>query len=77
MIYVESFPGWDSFAALVSHIRFVKDHNKRIQRVAAVTDSGFLSTIPKIAGHFVRAKIQHFPYQDKDAAMQWLSMAGE
>lgn len=72
MIYAESFPGWSDFAALVSHIRFVKDHQQRIARIAAVTDSGFLSVLPRIANHFVRADVRHFAYQDRQAAVDWL-----
>lgn len=72
MIYAESFPGWADFAALVSHIRFAKDHQQRIARIAAVTDSGFLSILPKIANHFVKADVRHFAYADKQAALAWL-----
>jgi hypothetical protein len=72
MIYTESFPGWNDFSGLVSHIRFVKDHQKAIKKVAAVTDSGFLSILPGIADHFVKAEIRHFEYDDRDDAMEWL-----
>jgi len=73
MIYVESFPGWSDFAALVSHLKFVKDHHRQIAKVAAVTDSGFLSVMPRIADHFVHAEIRHFDYNDKSDAIAWLS----
>ncbi len=76
MIYAESFPGWTDFAALVSHIRFTKDHQHRIARIAAVTDSGFLSILPKIANHFVKADVRHFPYDQKQAALEWLQQPG-
>ena len=46
MIYTESFPGWENFAGLVSHIKFVKNHHKHIKKVAAVTDSGIASFLP-------------------------------
>lgn len=75
MIRTESFPGWDSFAALVSHFQFVKNHQKYISRVAAVTDSSFLSIMPVIADHFIDAKIKHFNYDEKDRAMEWLKEA--
>lgn len=39
MIQAGSFPGWESFAALVSHMRFVRDHHRSIGKVAAVSDS--------------------------------------
>lgn len=72
MIYAKSFPGWDSFAGMLSHIKFVKDHHQRIGKVAVVTDSGVLSILPQIASHFVAAEIKHFPYQEKKVALDWL-----
>ncbi len=72
MIYVESFPGWKDFAGLVSHLRFVRDHHRKIGKVAAVTDSGFLSIAPRIAQHFVHADVRHFPYADRAQALAWL-----
>lgn len=73
MICVDSFPGWDDFGALVSHLKFVKDHHQRIKKVAAVTDSTFLSIMPRVVDHFVSAEVKHFDYGDKEAALQWLS----
>ena len=72
MICAKSFPGWESFAALVSHLKFVADHHRRIERIAAVTDSGFLKIVPRIASHFVQAKIEHFDFEEKDRALAWL-----
>ena len=73
LISAKSFPGWKDFAALVSHLRFVKNHHQKIQKVAAVTDSGFLSILPHIANHFVAAEVKHFDFRDKDRALEWLS----
>lgn len=72
MVYAESFPGWNNFAALVSHLKFVKDHHRNIRKVAAVTDSGFLSILPRVANHFVHADVRHFDYGDKESALNWL-----
>ena len=72
MIYTESFPGWENFAALISHMKFVKGHHHDIKKVAAVTDSGFLSILPRIANYFVHAEVKHFPYKDKNRALNWL-----
>ena len=72
LIEAEAFPGWQDFAALISHLRFVKAHHTRIDRVAAVTDSGVLSVLPQVASHFVKAEVRHFPYQDRQIALDWL-----
>jgi len=72
MIYVKSFPGWDNFAAFLSHMKFVKNHHQKVKKIAAVTGSGFLSIMPQVANHFIRAEVRHFDYDDKDAALNWL-----
>ena len=30
IMHTKSFPGWDSFAALFSHLQFVKEHHRKI-----------------------------------------------
>lgn len=75
MIYSDSFPGWDDFHALVSHIRFISNHHQAIRRVAFVTDSAVLTLLPRIASHFVAAEVRHFHHADRDTALDWL--AGE
>src|SRR3954462_14547543 len=62
LLDAESFPGWKDFAALVAHLRFVRDHHRKIEKIAVVSDSSFLSVAPKIATHFVQADLRHFPH---------------
>jgi hypothetical protein len=73
MIEAPSFPGWTGFAALLSHLRFVRDHHTRIERVAVVSDSAVLTIMPQLAAHFVRAEVRHFAEADRDAALHWLA----
>ena len=72
MICAKTFPGWDSFGALVSHLKFVRDHHRQVSRVAAVTDSEFLKIMPHIAKHFVSAQIRQFPSDEKTEGLAWL-----
>jgi hypothetical protein len=67
-----SFPGWDSFGAMVTHFRFVRDHHKHVKKVAVVTDSHLGDVAEHLASHFVSAKIQHFPADQLDQARQWI-----
>jgi hypothetical protein len=73
MVHTESFPGWADFAALLSHLKFVRDHQSKIEKVAAVSDSGFLRIMPSVASHFVKAEVRHFDYHDKEKALAWLT----
>ncbi|KPK55870.1 MAG: hypothetical protein AMS22_03065 [Thiotrichales bacterium SG8_50] len=73
LIHVEFFPGWDSFAGLVSHIRFVKNHHKHIKRVTIGTDSSLGTLAESLASHFVRAEISIFAFADFDKAKDWVA----
>jgi len=76
LVDAQSFPGWEDFSVLLSHLHFVGDYQARIKRVAAVTDSGFLAILPKVADYFAAADVRHFEYQDRDKALNWLRTGG-
>ena len=73
IIHTPEFPGWDSFAAMVTHLKFVRDHHKKIKRLAIVTDSPLGEFAEHIASHFVSAEIKHFAYDEMDQAKDWLT----
>jgi hypothetical protein len=73
LIDAESFPGWKDFAGLLAHLRFVKDHHQKIQNVAVVSDSTFLTYAPRIASHFVQADLKHFSCSQREDALHWLT----
>jgi tRNA U38,U39,U40 pseudouridine synthase TruA len=72
MIVAEHFPGWDDFSALSAHVRFVKDHHRKIRRVAVVTNDRLVSAMPRIASRFVDAKIRAFQMTERDEALLWV-----
>ena len=76
IVSTKDFPGWDSFASLAGHIRFVKSHHEQLSHVALVTDSKLGNVAEKIAGHFLSAEIRHFPYDQFREAMNWVGGDG-
>ena len=70
VIYAKSFPGWDSFAALSSHLRFVKEHHQKISRAAFATNSVVGNFAETVASHFVNAAIKDFSSQELEAGHQ-------
>jgi hypothetical protein len=72
IIQVKSFPGWEDFAGLISHLQFVREHHKKIEKVAAVSDGRIVSIMPKIVDHFVNAKVKYFPYESLNEAISWV-----
>ena len=72
MIVAEHFPGWDDFAALTSHLRFVREHHQKIRRIAFVTDDRLLSVLPRISAQFLVAESRAFPMAERDDALLWV-----
>ena len=72
IIQVKSFPGWEDFAGLISHSQFVREHHKKIEKVAAVSDGRIISIMPKIVDHFVNSTVKYFPYETLDEAFEWV-----
>lgn len=73
IIDAPTFPGWDDFAAFSSHLRFVKDHQKHIKKIAVVTNSVLGSIGEHLVSHFVAAEIKHFPVGQVGQAKRWIT----
>ncbi len=75
LLIVEHVPGWESFAALVQHLKFARDHHKRVSRVAVLTDNSLLKIAPEIAAHFAHPEFRVFASGDRVGAVNWLKGA--
>ena len=76
IISTRKFPGWESFSSLIKHFKFVKDHHKKLSRVAIVTDSVLGDFAERIVTHFVSAEIKHFAFDELSKAQSWILNAG-
>lgn len=74
MINAEPFPGWRDLSSILQHLSFINAYQKEIERIAVVSNSGFMAMTPRMADHIVAADIRHFVYKDRDKAMSWLAI---
>lgn len=72
MICSEKFRGWKNLQGLWSHLRFVRDHHKKIKKVAFVCDSIIPKLVINIAKYFVHPEAKYFQYNQENSAMQWI-----
>jgi hypothetical protein len=77
VLHAKSFPGWGNFESLITHIRFFRDHHRKVKRVALAADGEIASIGPALARHFVQAEINEFSYHDLDAAISWAQGGSE
>lgn len=73
IIHVKKFPGWDSFSALITHLKFIKAHHKKVSHIAFVTDSPIGAFAEHVANHFINAEIKSFSFSELDNSVKWIS----
>jgi len=71
------FPGWDSFGAMVTHLRFVRNHHEHVKKIAVVTDSHLGDFAEHLVSHFISAEIRQFPAGQSEMARQWIAGNGD
>lgn len=71
VVHARAFPGWENATALMRHVRFVRDHHRKISRVALAADGALAGVAPRIGEHFVHAEVRRFSFDDLDAAVSW------
>lgn len=75
LIQSKEFPGWENFGGFSAHMHFVKEHHKKVERIAVVTDSSIAGVAESLGRHFTSAEVKHFPFPDDTQAMDWLKAA--
>jgi len=75
MIQAKGFPGWENFGGFAAHMHFVRDHHRKVERVAIVTDSPVAGVAESLGKHFTSAEVRHFSFPDDKKAMDWLMTA--
>ena len=77
VIHARRFPGWENLGGLLRHVRFVRDHHRKIKRIAVAADGELATLAPRIGEHFVQAEVKGFGYDALDAAIAWAAAGGQ
>jgi len=72
VIDTSEFTGYESFNSFITHFKFVKEHQKYIEKLAILTDSDLILIAEKLGGLFIHAKIERFKLTDIDKAFKWV-----
>ena len=76
MVVAPSFLGWENFEGLIEHLKFVRDHHQKIERVAVLTDNHVLKVAQVIANHLAHPDFKLFEPRDEVVAILWLEGKG-
>ena len=73
IIHTKKFPGWKNLNSFFSHIKFIKNHHRKIVKLAAVADGIMANFMPALANYFVKAQVKHFAYDQLEEAKKWVN----
>ena len=71
VIHARQFPGWENVKSLLRHIRFVRDHHQKVNRVALAADGKLVTLAPRLAEHFIHAEVKSFGCDELEDAIAW------
>ncbi|MGE3272121.1 MAG: STAS/SEC14 domain-containing protein [Chloroflexota bacterium] len=71
VIHAREFPGWENPGSFVQHVRFVRNHQRNVRRVALCASGRWAELAPRLAENFVSAEIRQFPGDHLDEAITW------
>ncbi len=71
VIHAREFPGWENLGSLWRHLRFVRDHHRKVKRIALAADTKVAGVAASLAEHFVQAEVKRFPYEELENAIAW------
>jgi hypothetical protein len=71
VVHARQFPGWENLGSLLRHVRFVREHHRKIRRVALAVDGAIAQIAPALVDHFVQAELKQFGADDLEPAIVW------
>ncbi len=71
-IYARTFPMWEEFGALLTHLKFLEHRHPEIEKVAVVAGTGFPAVMPHVESGLIRPQIKYFSRNHEFAAWEWL-----
>lgn len=72
IIDASSFDGYESFDAFITHLQFVRWHQKHVEKLAILTDSNLITFGEKLGSIFIHAEVKKFKITDKEKAFEWV-----
>jgi hypothetical protein len=72
VVNMRAFPGWESLGGFVRHMQFVRDHHRKIRRVALAADGKLAKLAPALVETFVAAEVRHFGFDEVERAIEWV-----
>lgn len=71
VVHAPGFPGWATAGAFARHVGFVRDHQRRIGRVAVAVGGRAAPLMAAVADRVARPEVRAFGPEELDRAVEW------
>ena len=75
VVELDHFPGWDDWDAVAAHLRFLRQHMPRVERVALVNDNPWLEPLPEVLNLITPLEVRRFATERRGEAFAWVASA--
>jgi len=72
LVELDHFPGWDDWQAIAAHVRFLREHLPKVDRVAIVTDNPWLEPLPDVMRLVTPLQVRRFSSSQRGDAFAWI-----
>ena len=72
LIDASGFNGWESFAAFEAHMSFIKNHQRNVERIAAIVGHDWQHWVVDIARWFLHPEARAFDKSREGEAQRWV-----
>jgi len=72
IIQAKDFQGWNSTGAFLAHMKFIKTHYKKVDKIALVSDLKILGMTTFVAEHVMDIDVKLFKTDEFQRAKEWV-----
>jgi hypothetical protein len=72
LIDASEFAGWVNFRAFRTHMRFIGDHQRQVERLAAIVAHRWQHRLVSVVGVFVHPEVRAFDTSHGCDAVRWI-----
>jgi hypothetical protein len=72
LVDVSNFHGWSNAAALLRHIRFVKDHHQKVERIAVVGARNWQHWVIGVVRVIAHPEVRAYDKSQQSEALRWI-----
>ena len=73
LLELDHFPGFDDWQAVSAHVRFMREHLPKVDRLAVLTSNRWLEPLPDVMRLLTPLEVRRFHPDQRGEAFAWIA----